>query len=72
MQREGGGTLLFRYYDPRVLRIFLPTCTPAELREFFGPLSRLYAEAEGGQELLEFSQAAGKLAVRQHAVIEHA
>ncbi len=29
----------FRYYDPRVLRTYLPTCTPDELAEFYGPVS---------------------------------
>jgi len=29
--RENGTPLVFRYYDPRVLRRFLPTCTPDEL-----------------------------------------
>jgi len=40
----------FRYYDPRVLRVFLPTCRPEELAEFFGPVSRWIADddkAEG-------------------------
>ena len=25
---EGGKTAYFRFYDPRVLRVYLPTCTP--------------------------------------------
>ena len=29
----------FRFYDPRVLTKYLPTCTEAELREFFGPVT---------------------------------
>ena len=36
----------FRYYDPRVLRAFLPTCTSDELRQFFGPIARWIAEDE--------------------------
>ncbi len=40
-------TLYFRFYDPRVLRVFLTTCTPEEAKEFFGPVSRfLIEEAE--------------------------
>ena len=34
-----GGRVYFRYYDPRVLKRFLPTCTEVQLREFFGPIS---------------------------------
>lgn len=41
---EEGQEYFFRFYDPRVLRAFLPTCTPDELRELFGPISRVYYE----------------------------
>jgi hypothetical protein len=30
--------LLFRYYDPRVLRVYLPSCRPSELETVFGPV----------------------------------
>jgi Domain of unknown function (DUF4123) len=33
---ESGRYLLFRYYDPRVLRIYLPTCLSPELKAVFG------------------------------------
>ncbi len=35
---EDGRTMHFRYYDPRVLRAYLPTCTGPELALVFGPL----------------------------------
>ena len=35
---EKGKRLMFRYYDPRVLRAYLPTCLPGELRTVFGPV----------------------------------
>lgn len=34
----------FRFYDPRVLRTYLPTCTQKECREFFGPIRSIFAE----------------------------
>ena len=36
---EGPGSepLYFRFYDPRVLQAYLPTCTSSELTDFFGP-----------------------------------
>jgi len=46
VRTEGGRILVFRYYDPRVLRAYLPTCTPQEVAAFFGPISALVAEAE--------------------------
>ncbi|WP_342376815.1 DUF4123 domain-containing protein [Myxococcus stipitatus] len=39
----------FRFYDPRVLRVFLPTCTPAQVEEFHGPIQTFYAEGEDGK-----------------------
>ncbi|MGI4828930.1 MAG: DUF4123 domain-containing protein, partial [Janthinobacterium lividum] len=38
VQLEGGPQVYFRFYDPRVLREFLPTATHAELLHFFGPV----------------------------------
>jgi hypothetical protein len=35
---ETGRYLLFRYYDPRVLSVYLPSCFPGELRTIFGPV----------------------------------
>jgi hypothetical protein len=51
---ERGRTLLFRYYDPRVLRAYLPTCTDGELREVFGPIKAWLAESGNDDSLLEF------------------
>lgn len=39
-----GQKLLFRYYDPRVLRVYLPTCTPDELRRVLGPVREIVTE----------------------------
>jgi hypothetical protein len=52
---ESGRRLLFRFYDPRVLRNYLPTCTPSELRLFFGPLQAWFIEGPGGRSLIECS-----------------
>ena len=41
---EQGQEFFFRFYDPRVLRVYLPTCTPQEAREFFGPVRRILVE----------------------------
>jgi hypothetical protein len=48
-------SLIFRYYDPRVLRIFLPTCRRDELAAVFGPIRSYLMESESGDSLLEFS-----------------
>jgi hypothetical protein len=46
--------LLFRYYDPRVLRAFLPTCDKTQSAEFFGPVQAYFAETLDGAEWLRF------------------
>jgi len=60
---EDGRTMLFRFYDPRVLRVYLPTCTRQELKAFFGPITRVVMEDESGQAGLAFEQRHGELAV---------
>ena len=53
--------LLFRYYDPRVLRSYLPTCTGEDLTRFFGPVQALLAEGEKPGQLLHFTLEGGRL-----------
>jgi hypothetical protein len=50
---ENGKRLFFRYYDPRVLRLYLPTCTEDELKTMFGPVERFSLEAEDRGRLIE-------------------
>ena len=42
----------FRFYDPRVLRKYLPTCTTAEAKQFFGPITTIFCEAESNGKML--------------------
>ncbi len=39
---EDGNEFFFRFYDPRVLGLFLPTCTPHDLSAFLGPIGALF------------------------------
>lgn len=55
VKNEHGAFMLFRYYDPRVLRVYLPTCWRDELRQIFGPVDRFLMEGERGQEIREFT-----------------
>lgn len=57
----GGKPFYFRYYDPRVLRTFLPSCKLGELVEFFGPLKTWVLEDEDPATLLRFDYADGQL-----------
>lgn len=56
---ERNARLIFRYYDPRVLRVFLPTCTPRQLAQFFGPVQRWVMEDEDPEKALEFVREKG-------------
>jgi hypothetical protein len=50
-----GKQVYFRYYDPRVLRLFLPTCLPEEITQFFGPVKHFLVEAEDPKLALHFT-----------------
>lgn len=52
---ESGKPLLFRYYDPRVLRVYLPTCNAAELADIFGPVVCYVLEGEAPKTALRFT-----------------
>jgi hypothetical protein len=52
---EEGQEYFFRFYDPRVLRPYLATCTPAEAQEFAGPIRAVFCETETGKELARFA-----------------
>jgi len=58
---SSGKPLLFRYYDPRVLRAYLPTCNQEELSTLFGAVTCYLLEGEKPEELLRFQVASGAL-----------
>jgi hypothetical protein len=47
-ETEARDTVYFRFYDPRVLRIFIPSCSPAQARRFFGPVAWFLVEGRAG------------------------
>lgn len=44
VKTEDGEELYFRFYDPRVLRIFFTYCNKEQLKEFFGPVDYYICE----------------------------
>lgn len=58
---EEGAPLYFRFYDPRVLRVYLPTCNAAEIKTVFGPVESFVVEEEDPSVLLHFSRAGEEL-----------
>jgi len=52
---EDGNPMIFRYYDPRVMHQFLPTCNAGELKSFFGAVNTFIAETEDGEGYSSFT-----------------
>jgi len=51
---SNGQRLYFRYYDPRALRVYLPTCNAAETQFIFGPVAAYLCESETPNTLVTF------------------
>jgi hypothetical protein len=60
--------MYFRYYDPRVLRMYLPTCNAQELQTVFGPVTSYVVEDESPDALLRLSASQGTLQVQKMAL----
>jgi len=56
---EEGRSLYFRYYDPRVLRVYLPTCNAEEINTFFGPVGLFILEDEAFENLMKIGRSDG-------------
>lgn len=53
-EEESGKKLYFRFYDPRVLRTFVPTCSVRQIETLLGDAEAWLAEGAAG-ELLRFA-----------------
>ena len=51
---ERGESVYFRFYDPSVLRTFLPVCDSSETQSFFGPIDCFLTESENCSEVIVF------------------
>lgn len=52
---ESGNSMIFRFYDPRVLHKFLPTCNAGELATLFGNVETFFAETGDGNGMSRFT-----------------
>jgi len=62
---ERGNPMKFRFYDPRVLSRFLPTCNGGELKALFGEVQAFYVESEKDDELLRYKLEGSKLVITE-------
>lgn len=69
---EDDEVVFFRYYDPRVLRVYLPTCNRKEVETFFGEVITFFAESENPEFIFEFRKGPDispeKLVITKHPV----
>ena len=65
IKNEEGKQLYFRYYDPRVLRVFLPTCNMEQLVMFFGNISSFLIEDENPDFTLIFRLIDNRLEIQK-------
>jgi hypothetical protein len=66
---EEGNKIIFRYYDPRVFRVYLPTCNASELTTVFGPVDAFMVEARDSSVLTEFRKEADALKTEQRSLL---
>lgn len=62
---DTGMEVYFRFYDPRVLRLFLPTSSGDDCVVFFGPVTRFLTEDESSKMVLEFTKEGQWVQLRQ-------
>jgi hypothetical protein len=72
IQVQGGEEVYFRFYDPRVLREFLPTAAPEEATIFFGPVQQWLIEAEEPETMLIPQLNQGTLAIARVNLVSSA
>ncbi len=58
-----GQIVLFRFYDPRVWRTYIPTCSPDQLAGWFQLVSEYAVETPDGTATLRYQFGAGGLVV---------
>jgi len=53
-REDNGASVYFRFYDPRILRTFLPLCTPRQGPMIFGPIYKFFVEDAEATVVLQF------------------
>ena len=62
---DGSGPVLFRFWDPRVFRVYFPLVEPRDLPGWFQDIERYVAETEDGSGSLRYTLRGGALSVEQ-------
>ena len=56
-----GSKVLFRWWDPRVFRVYLPTCNAEQLKLWFANVEEYVCEDEEGQGFIRYRNRDGTL-----------
>ncbi len=64
VQLPDGEHWFFRYYDPRVFSVYLPSSNSEELRQFFGPVRGFALPQDDGVQLLQPAAAGESMLAR--------
>lgn len=51
---EAGDPMMFRFYDPRVMRTILPGCDSEQLKTIFGKVDTFLVESEDGENMIRY------------------
>ena len=65
VHNESGEPLVFRFYDLRVLAVYLTTCNAEELTAIFGPVLSFVLEGQVQEELLRYQTTNGTLSTQK-------
>ena len=65
---DGNGPVLFRFWDPRVFRIYMPLVEPDQLRHWFDGIEAYIAETEDGLGSLRYALSGGALTIEERAM----
>jgi hypothetical protein len=52
---SGSGPVLFRFWDPRVFRVYMPLTEPDETKQWFTDIDRYIVETEDGKGSLSYT-----------------
>ena len=66
---EEGEEMYFRFYDPRVAKVFLPSCPREDLQKFFGPVSCFLMEDEKSNIMQKYTITEEELTQEEISVI---
>ena len=59
-----GRIVFFRFYDPRVLRLFLPSCDAEQIQQLYAVPSAWLCESDEGESLLIHSATGGSVSTQ--------